>query len=589
MSAAFIVVTGLTTSVAQRQRELAIVRCVGGTRAQLAGAQLLIGVTLGSVGAIVGVPLGIGIAAALAWVFSKQLAVGLVVSWGGIGLGVMCALVSGALGGAWPAVLASRVSPLKAMASRAQPARLRGIAIVTAMGLVGLAIQAATVLAPDDSQVAFWSYATTGLPAMVIGYFLLGVPLMYVAAAVVAPVVSSLLRLPRRMLGRTVRGTVYRFGFTAGAMMAGLGLMVAIWTNGGAILRDWLGKLEFPDAFVNGPALSSDVQRTLESLDFVDGTCAIATYPIKTDAFGVRALQSYQTTFIAFEPRKFFDMTRVAWVQGDQASAIAGLEAGGGVIVAREFMVAQGLGVGDTFHCEADGREHDFEIVGVVASPGLEVVSKFFNIGEEFHQQALHAVFGSMRDLKEKFGSDVVHLIQIDIADDVDDAWAMNEIDRALLPYPIYDSGSGKRIKEEIRGYATGSLMVMSAVAMAAVFVASFGVANVIVAGIDARRHEFGVLRAVGGTRSVLMRLVIGEALLVAVVACVLGTAMGIQGSWAAHNLYRLLLGLLLELRPAWGAIGVSCLVVLVFALGAAWPAVWRLGRQEPRELLGRY
>jgi hypothetical protein len=46
---------------------------------------------------------------------------------------------------------------------------------------------------------------------------------------------------------------------------------------------------------------------------------------------------------------------------------------------------------------------------------------------------------------------------------------------------------------------------------------------------------------------------------------------------------------LLLELRPAWGAIGVSCAIVLVFALGAAWPAVWRLVRLEPRELLGRH
>ncbi len=36
----------------------------------------------------------------------------------------------------------------------------------------------------------------------------------------------------------------------------------------------------------------------------------------------------------------------------------------------------------------------DFEIVGVVTSPGLEIVSKFFNVGETYADQAVHAVFG---------------------------------------------------------------------------------------------------------------------------------------------------------------------------------------------------
>ena len=41
MSAAFIIMTGLTTGIAEQQRGLAIIRCIGGTKAQLAQAQLL--------------------------------------------------------------------------------------------------------------------------------------------------------------------------------------------------------------------------------------------------------------------------------------------------------------------------------------------------------------------------------------------------------------------------------------------------------------------------------------------------------------------------------------------------------------------
>jgi len=587
MAAGFIVVTGLTTAVTQRQRELAIVRCVGGTRGQLASAQLMIGVVLGAAGALIGVPLGLGVAALLVTVFREHLPTGLVVSGSSIVLGSACALLAGALGGVWPAYQASRVSPLRALASRATVARASGVGLVTAFGLVGLAIQAACVVLPRDGQVAFWSYATTGLPAMVLGYFLLGVPVIILVSALLAPLVAGAMGVPRRLLGRAVSATPYRLGFTAGAMMAGLALMVAIWTNGGAVLRDWLGKLEFPDAFVNGPALSSEVQGAIDELAFVEGTCAISTYPIRTDAFGVRALQRYQTTFIAFEPSDFFEMTTLTWVQGDREEAIARLEAGGAVIVAREFLVTQGLGVGDEFTCEANGETFTFDIVGVVASPGLEVVSKFFNIGEEFHQQAVHAVFGTQADMRRLFGSDVIHLIQIDLADDVDGDWAMREIDRALLRFPIFDSGSGKRIKEELRTYVVGSLLVFSAVAIAAVVVASFGVANVIIAGIEARMHEMGVLRAVGATRGLLVRLVIAETLLVAIAACVLGSAMGLQAAWAGQNLYELLLGLLLELRPPWLAMAGAWVIVIGFALAAAAPAAWRLGRMEVRALLG--
>src|SRR5690606_13764998 len=46
LSATFIILTGLTTSVTERQRELAIIRCVGGTRAQLGLMQLSIGLVV---------------------------------------------------------------------------------------------------------------------------------------------------------------------------------------------------------------------------------------------------------------------------------------------------------------------------------------------------------------------------------------------------------------------------------------------------------------------------------------------------------------------------------------------------------------
>jgi len=85
--------------------------------------------------------------------------------------------------------------------------------------------------------------------------------------------------------------------------------------------------------------------------------------------------------------------------------------------VAREFKTAQHLGAGDTFVVKSEGKEYPFEIVGVVTSPGLEVVSKFFSVGEDFTEQAIHAVFGSRKDLKEKLGTDAISMIQIGLVE----------------------------------------------------------------------------------------------------------------------------------------------------------------------------
>jgi putative ABC transport system permease protein len=155
-----------------------------------------------------------------------------------------------------------------------------------------------------------------------------------------------------------------------------------------------------------------------------------------------------------------------------------------------------------------------------------------------------------------------------------------------MLPYGILDAGSGRQIKEEITFFATGALLAVSTVAMVAMLVACFGVANLIVAGIESRQFEFGVLRAVGAQRGLLTRLIIGEALTIALAACVLGTLMGIQGSWAGQRLYRMLLGLTLHLRPPVLPIAAGWLIVTALTLAAAWPAIWRLGKKQPRDLL---
>jgi len=586
MSAAFIIMTGLNTGLAEQRRSLAVLRCVGAMPMQLGWTQLFVGLFVGGLGAVLGIPLGVAIAWILVQVFHDHLPTGLAIPPTTLALSGLGAVAAGVIGAIWPAWQSTRLSPLAAMSARADPVKSSQIRWTLFAGLFCLAVMTAIVGIPTDGQTIFWGYATVGLPLMYLGYFLLGVPLVVLTARVGAPALSRLFGLPRELLGRNVRSTPYRYGFTAGAMMGGLALLVAIWTNSGGFLHDWVQRIRFPDAFVSGIALSPESQSRLDALPFVEATCAITLLPVETDAFGVRALQSYKTTFVAFEPAEFFAMTELEWLEGDPETGKQKLIEGGSVIIAREFQIAQGLGVGDIFTCSHNGESFSFDIVGVVTSPGLELVSKFFNVGKEYVDQSLHAVFGSRKDLREKFQAEAIALIQIELSDEISDEEALDTIRDAMFGAGVLDAGSGRQIRAQLESIVRTFLTVFSVIAALSMFIACFGVANVVAAGIQARQFEFGVLRSMGAQRWLLTRLVIAESILIAVAASVLGTAMGLQGAWAGRRLDAMLLGLEMEVRPEYAVIASGIGVVMLFSVGAAVPAIVRLGQRSPRELL---
>jgi putative ABC transport system permease protein len=591
LAASFIIMTGLTTNVNERQRELAMLRCIGGTRWQMAEGQLVTGLLVGLLGALGGVPLGMLGALALVKLFPDQLPGGFALNPLGLGLAVAGSLGAGLLGAAWPAIRAARTSPLEALAVRSRPARMSRVLLCGVVGAALACVHLAIIFGFSDPNKVFWGDITVGLPSMFVGYFLLSVPVLVGVTLLVGPLLGRVMGVPGNLIARTVLATPYRFGFTAGAMMMGLALLVAIWTNGRSAIEDWLKGLRFPDAFVAGVAIPESTREKIAALPFVTDTVSIQMLPMKTTAFGLKAFDHTSTTFIAFEPEPFFRMTTLTWVQGSPETAVPRLKQGGAVLVAREFHVTRGINVGDNITLEHEDKPYTFEVVGVVSSPGLDIVNKWFEIGEDYAEQAVNAVFGTRDDMQKLFGVSSVRLMQIGLKAEVDgvrvdDAEAMRTI-KEIGGSGIIDAGSGRQILDEIRMYLTGSLYVFSLIAVGAMLVACFGVANLIVAGIHARQYEFGVLRAIGAQRGLVARLVLGEAIIIALSACLLGVVMGVHGAKAGQRVNELLIGMQLDGWPPVGPTLLGCAVVTIITLGAAAPAVIGLNRKRVRELLG--
>jgi putative ABC transport system permease protein len=582
--AAFIILTGLTTNLSERTRELAMLRCIGAARGQLARSQIIVGAIVGLAGGVLGAPFGAFLAFCLATIFHDRLPAGFVLSWFGLGLAIFGALFAGLLGASWPAWSASRVRPLQALASRAVKPRTRTLVLAFCLAIILLSAQALIVTLAPDGQTLFWLYTTTALPLMMIGYFLIGPPIAALVAVALSPLIERAFNLPRNLVRSSVLATPFRNGFTAAALMVGLAMMTSLWTEGRAFLG-WADRIQFPDAFAHGWLGIDDAARArVDDLPFVEQTCAIALLRIDSE-FGVRALGPMKTSFIAFEPEPFFEMTRLTWDEGSPETALPKLQEGNAILVAREFKIARGYGVGDTYTVNHNGVDHTFEIAGVISSPGLDIASKYFDIGQEYYSQAIHAVFGTRADMERLFGVDTVNLIQIDLDDSVADREAMKEI-RKALGSSLLVVGSGREIKDLINNVGGGTLRVMSFVAIGAMGIACLGVGNIVVAGIDARRFEFGVLRAIGADKGLVTRLILAEVLLIAIAACILGSALGLQQAWGAARMNRLLAGLDLHLSPPFGPMLLGCAALVTLALIAAAVPLRSLAKRSPRDLL---
>jgi putative ABC transport system permease protein len=589
LSCSFIVATGMTTAVVEQQRLLAIARCIGGRRRSLLIGQLLAGAILGAIGGVLGVPLGIGIAALAPMAAPDILTAGLVVPPYGILLAVGGSIGAGLIGAAWPAVQASRVPPLEAMRVRARTPRPGMMLLCAAAGAAAIAAQLLLLLVPGRDE-RFLVYSFVGMPLLHVGWFLLAPPIFTVVASVAAGPIGRLLGLPGGVLEGSVRSTPFRFGFTAGALMVGLSILVSTWSNGVALERSLQERLRFADGFVfcaNG--LSPEAQRRIAALPGIVESCPVGYMPLEVmgqQVFGIEGLAPPNVIAVGFDPERFTRLNRLEWIRGTADTALPRLADGDAVLVAEAFLNARGVDVGDRITLGNSRREVEFEIVGVVGAAGLDMATQFFGMRSLYNEQAISCVFLDFDAVARHFGTREAFIMQLSLADDLGETGeaVLGEEIVSAVPGSVFATGRG--IREIVDRVSATMLGVAATVAGGALLLAALGVGNVIAAGIASRRFEFGLMRAVGAGPGTVARLVLAEALLVASTASVVGMALGMHLAWMGMRAYRELVGIELGWVLPLVPLAAGCLLLVAITLLASAPAAAGLMRRSTVELL---
>jgi putative ABC transport system permease protein len=518
---AFIIFNTFSISVAERTREFASLRTLGATRRQVLGSISAEALAIGVVASVAGLVAGLGFAAGVAKLFDaagssiptaglelrpRTIALGL-------GVGITITLFSSLV----PAARATRVPPAIALQEGARLPRGRLSRLTPPIGALVLAIGLALL-----ALGLFGSGpAVNRLLEMAFGAVLCFVGVALLSRYLVVPIAGAVgfpLERFSSVVGRLARENAQRnpgrTAITAAALMVGLGLVVfvAVFAAGlNASVSGSIDRLLTADLVVRTDTGFNPIPReAARDLARVPGV--EASVPFTFDQLKVNGRPSNPIYDIvsAADPRTFGDVYKFDWIDGSDATLD---DLGPGkALIEQQFAKARHVDVGDTYRVETpSGGKATFTAIGEYKDPLL------FQ-GMIVAPETLRAISPARDPL----------MILATDEPGASPAAVEAAAARALTKFPIAEVTDQAGLRDQVREQTNQIVYLLYALLGMSVVISLFGIANSLFLSIHERTREFGLLRAVGATRSQVRRMVRYESVITAVIGGLLGTVIGI-------------------------------------------------------------
>lgn len=512
----FLIANTFSIVVAQRTRELAVLRAAGATGGQVLRAILVEAVVVGVIAAVAGTLAGIAGATglrALAGAFGTTIPEGdLVVEPRSVLVGAAIGLIVTLIAAFAPARRAAAVSPLLALRrTAAEPRRIGRVRIVVAIAL--LVVGAILATAPALGASVFVLIA--GLGAVLVGFVLAAPSIAALAGRTVARPVDRI-GVPGRLARESVVRSPRRAASTFVALALGLAVMVFVAVLGASVKAATAAtyrEVITSDAIIEsaGQEMLGGVHAAVfDELDEVDevGLATRIKYGHWRDGGSMSALT-------ALDPATIDEVARIELLDGSLDELRSG-----GIAIAERVASARGLGVGDRLPME-------FARTGAKALPIVGIV-------EDACAQALMTDYlVSLDTFGRHYTEDVDASIFVLAADGTSPAELREALATALEDHPTVEvrdqaaviAGRTKAV-DQIFG-------LVNVLMLLALVIAVLGVANTLALSISERTRELGLLRSVGMARRQVAGMVEVEALLVSMLAIVSGFVLGLGSGLA--------------------------------------------------------
>ncbi|MFA9431019.1 ABC transporter permease [Egicoccus sp. AB-alg2] len=514
--ATFSIYNTFSITVAQRLRESALLRALGASRRQVLASVLLEAVLTGLVASVLGLGLGIALAAGLLGLLAQfgfpVEGTGLVVGGralvGAFAVGVGVTLLASLL----PAVRASRVAPLAALrevsVDRSDQSRVRlgiGLALVVTGGVfVALALTA---------DAGALRRAAVAAVAVSIGVFLLGPVTARPMTALVAGPVQRLRGVTGALARRNAVRNPRRTASTSSALMVGVGIVTLFTVVAGsvkatiddAISGGFGGDLVVQSRGFSGAGLSPDLVAEVRELPEVDRALGLA--------LGAGLVDGRERVFSVVDPAALDGMLGLDVVEGSLYDL-----PDDGIAVSRATAEEEGWALGD--------------IVEVALVDGTVLSQR---IGAVFESQAADAV-GTLIVPFDAYAPHAVQLAYVsalvDVADGVSVAQGQAAVEAVAARHGSPDVLDREAFTERAVGDVDQLLGIVYVLLALAIVIALMGITNTLSLSVHERTREIGLLRALGQTRRQLRAMVRWESVIVALFGTATGLVLGTFLGW---------------------------------------------------------
>ena len=562
----FIIYNTFSMIVAQRLRELALLRAIGASRRQVSRSVLLEAGIVGLTGSIIGIVGGVGLAYGLRALLNS-FDVGL--PGGALQLQPRTIVVALAVGiivtmfsAYTPARRAAKIPPVAAMreefASTGSSLRVR-TAIGAAFGALGAVAMVAGALAKAGGGAA--SLVGLGTLLLIIAVLLaapaLSRPIIGAVGAPVAVGFGSMGRLARTNAVRNPRRTAA----TAFALTLGLMLVTAIAVFGSSAKRSINALVDngvTADYILTGPdAIGVPVGAGVAAGKVPGVATAVALHPIPVRIGGEKAEGTGVDGAIT-------SVVPYTLVRGE------GTLSGHNVLASEKFAAQRHLSVGSTVAMATpDQRTVTATVAGIYADNQL--------LGSWLGSGALYREVAPSSNL-----TDIVVLVKAQHGADL--AALRTNLEKATDQFLVVQVQDRDQFKGQQATQINSLLAVLYGLLALAIVIAVLGIINTLALSVVERRRELGMLRAVGAFRSQVRRTIYLESMLIAVFGAVVGVALGLTfGALFVRTLRDQ--GLDHISVPVTQSVVMLVLAAVVGVLAALWPAT-RAARTRPLEAI---
>jgi putative ABC transport system permease protein len=515
---AFVIANTLSITIAQRVREFATLRTIGGSRRQVLRAVMLEAFVVGTLASLVGLFLGLGIAKGLNALFA---AIGVEFPEGGtvfsartIIVSLLVGIVVTLLASLRPAIKATRVPPIAAVREGATLPISRMSRFGPIVSLVTLALGILLLV-----YGIFGSGLTiaTRLLALAFGTLILFIGVAVNARRAVRPL-ASVLGWPGSELGGTAGSLARenamrnpsRTASTASALMIGLALITFVAILGAGLrssFNDAVNKLFIADyALTAENGFDPFTKQADDAVAVTPGVTSVS--PLRggdARVFGDNIQVS------AVEPN-LAKTVRIDWFRGNAT-------------------VPAHLGENGAFVSKDYAKDHHLKVGSPIAvtTPTAKVLH--LRLKGIFDPPKGGSPFGSVTMSAATFDANYAKprnlMTLVNMKGGVNDANTAR-LELSLASFPDAKIQTAEQFKDAQAKDINLTLNVLYGLLGLSVIISLFGVVNTLVLSVFERTRELGMLRAVGMTRRQVRRMIRHESIITALIGGTLGILVGV-------------------------------------------------------------